>query len=134
MTDKRTIKGIDKVKDSIEQKNYTNAISNSKTIIDKLILDSHYWLFKTKPNRKPLYPVKQVEKILTETSVKPELKKLINKKAIKQTLKWYEKYKDYSTDTNSKPAKNPSKFAKKTFHIITLLNISAAKIKANFSK
>lgn len=134
MTDKRTLKGIDKVKDSIDQKDFTAAIASSKTIIDNLILNSHYWLFKSKPARKPAFPIKQVEKILNVASSKPELKKLVNKKTIKQTYKWYFKFKDFQSDPLSKQAKNPSKFAKKTFHIITLLNLSATKIKANFRK
>jgi len=134
MTDKRTLKGIDQIKDSIELKNYERAIFNGKDIIDNLVLNSHYWLFKNKPARKPLYPIRQVEKILNVIETKPELKKIIDKKTIRQTLKWYSKYKDYYTDQTSKQAKNPSKFAKKTFHIISLLNLSAIKIKSNFRK
>jgi hypothetical protein len=134
MTDKRTLKGIDKIKDSIALENYERAIRNGKDIIDNLILNSHYWLFKNKPTRKPLYPIGQVEKILNITESKPELKKLIDKKTIKQTLKWYSKYKDFCTDPASKQAKNPSKFAQKTFHVISLLNLSTIKIKSNFRK
>ena len=134
MTDKRTLKGIDQIKDSIDLKNYEKAIFNGKDIIDNLVLNSHYWLFKNKPARKPLYPIRQAEKILTIIETKPELKKIIDKKTIKQTLKWYSKYKDFHTEPTSKQAKNPSKFAKKTFHIISLLNLSAVKIKSNFRK
>jgi len=134
MTDKRTLKGIDRIKGSIDVKNYDNAINNGKTIIDNLVLNSHYWLFKNKPTRKPLYPIKHVEKILNIVISKPELKKIVDKKTIKQTLKWYAKYKDYKTDVTSKPAKNPAKFAKKTFHIITLLNLTSLRLKTYFRK
>lgn len=134
MTDKRTLKGIDKIKDSLHLKEYNKAINGSKTLIDKLVLDSHYWIFKRKPIKKPSIPIKQTESLLTLTEKQPDLKKIVNKKTIKQTLKWYNKYKDFLNDPGSKPAKNPSKFAKKTFHVLTLLNLSALKIKSNFRK
>jgi hypothetical protein len=134
MTDKRTLKGIDTIKDSIELKNYDDAITNGKNVIDNLVLSAHYRIFKNKPARKPLYPTKEVEKILNATAIKPELKKIVDRKTIKQTLKWYSKYKDFKTDSTSKQAKNPSKFAKKTFHIISLLNLSSIKVKTYFSK
>lgn len=134
MTDKKTLRGIVTIQDSIELKKYDVAISNGKTIIDDLVLKAHYNIFKKKTARKPLYPIKEVENILNVTSTKPELKKIVDKKTIKQTLKWYSKYKDFKTDTQSKQAKNPSKFAKKTFHIIGLLNLSNIKVKTYFSK
>jgi hypothetical protein len=134
MTDKRTLKGIDTIKDSIELKNYDDAISSGKSVIDNLVLTAHYRIFKNKPARKPVYPIKQVEKILNATTAKPELKKIVDRKTIKQTLKWYSKYKDFKTDAASKQAKNPHKFAKKTFHIIGLLNLSSLKLKTYFSK
>lgn len=134
MTDKRTLKGIDTIKDSIELENYTAAIKDGKAVIDNLVLNAHYRIFKNKPARKPLYPIKEVEKILAATTAKPGLKKIIDRKTIKQTLKWYSKYKDFTTDTSSKPARNPSKFAKKTYHIIGLLNLSSIKVKTYFSK
>ena len=134
MTDKRTLKGIDIIKDSIELKEYDVAINNGKDIIDNLILSAHYRIFKNKPARKPIYPIKEVEKLLNATATKPELKKIVDRKTIKQTLKWYSKYKDFKTDSASKQAKNPSKFAKKTFHIIGLLNLSSIKVKTYFSK
>ncbi|MBK6521491.1 MAG: hypothetical protein IPG08_03715 [Sphingobacteriaceae bacterium] len=46
MTDKRTLKGIDTIKDSIELKNYDVAISNGKNVIDNLVLSAHYRIFK----------------------------------------------------------------------------------------
>ncbi len=134
MTDKKTLRGIVTIQDSIELKNYDVAISSGKTIIDDLVLKAHYNIFKNKPARKPLYPIKEVENILHVTSTKPELKKIVDKKTIKQTLKWYSKYKDFKTDAHSKQAKNPSKFARKTFHIIGLLNLSNIKVKTYFSK
>ena len=134
MTDKRTLKGIITIKDSIELKNYDIAITNGKSVIDNLVLNAHYKIFKNKPARKPLYPIKEVEKILSATTTKPELKKIVDRKTIKQTLKWYSKYKDFKTDSGSKQARNPSKFAKKTFHIIGLLNLSNIKVKTYFSK
>ncbi len=134
MTAKKTLKGIDTIKDSIELKNYALAINNGKNVIDDLILNSHYRIFKNKPARKPLYPIKEVEKILNATDTKPELRKIVNKRTIKQTLKWYTKYKNFTTDASSKQAKNPSKFAKKTFHIIGLLNLSNIKVRTYFAK
>ncbi len=134
MTDKRTLKGIDRIKDSIELENYETAINNGKNIIDNLVLNSHYWLFKNKPARKPLYPIKQVDRILNVVTTKPELKKIVDKKTIKQTLKWYSKFKEYKTDITSKPAKNPSKFAKKTFHVISLLNLTSLRLKTYYRK
>lgn len=134
MTDKKTLKGIDTIKDSIELKNYAVAINNGKDLIDNLVLNAHYKIFKNKPTRKPLYPIKEVEKILDATESKPELKKIVDRKTIKQTLKWYSKYKNFTTDAASKQARNPSKFARKTFHIIGLLNLSSIKVKTYFSK
>lgn len=134
MTTKKTLRGIDTIKDSIELKKYNEAISSGKTIIDDLVLNAHYNIFKKKPTRKPLYPIKEVENILNVTSTKPELKKIVDKKTIKQTLKWYSKYKDFKTDAGSKQAKNPSKFAEKTFHIIALLNLSNIRVRTYFSK
>jgi len=134
MTDKKILKGIDTIKDSIELENYAAAINNGKAVIDNLVLNAHYRIFKRKPARKPVYPIKEVENILDATTTKPELKKIIDRKTIKQTLKWYSKYKDFTTDATSKQAKNPSKFAKKTFHIIGLLNLSNIKVKTYFSK
>jgi hypothetical protein len=134
MTDKRTLNGIDKIKDSIENKEYSRAFKSSKTIIDNLVLNSHYWIFKRKPAQKPLYPIKQVEGLLRMTKTKPETKKIIEKKTFKQILKWYVKYQSFIDDPQSKTAKNPSKFAKKTLHVIQLLNMSAVKIKTNLSK
>lgn len=134
MTDKRTLKGIDRIKDSLELKNYEIAINNGKNIIDNLVLNSHYWLFKNKPARKPIFPLRQIERILNITGTKPELKKIVDKKTIKLTLKWYSKYKEYKTDPTSKPAKNPSKFAKKTFNVITLLNITTLRLKTYYRK
>lgn len=134
MTDKRTLNGIDKIKNSIESKEYTIAFKNSKSIIDSLVLNSHYWIFKRKPAKKPLYPTRQIEGLLRMTKTKPETKKIIEKKTFKQTLKWYTKYQDMLKDPECKTAKNPSKFAKKTLHVIQLLNMSAVKIKSNFRK
>ena len=134
MTDKRTLNGIDKIKNSIEEKNFSAAIKSSKTIIDNFVLNSHFNIFKRKPVRKPLFPNRQAEKILNITSEKPELKKIVDKKTIKQTLKWYSKYKDFISNPDSKQAKNPSKFAKKTYHLISLLNLSSIKVKTYFRK
>lgn len=134
MTEKQTLKVIDRIKDSLIAKDYKKAIIGSKNLIDKLVLDSHFWIFKRKLIKKPLIPIRQIESILALTDKQPELKKIINKKTIKQTLKWYSKYEIYLTDPLSKPAKNPAKFAKKTFHVLTLLNLSALKIKSNFYK
>lgn len=134
MTDKKTLKGIDTIKDSIELKNYDDAIASGKTIIDDLVLKAHYNIFKKKTSRKPIDPIKEVENILNVTDSKPELKRIVDKKTIKQTLKWYSKYRDFTNDSASKQAKNPSKFAKKTFHIIGLLNLSNIKVKTYFSK
>lgn len=134
MTDKRTIQGIDKIKTAIESEDFNKAILGGKQIIDRLILSSHYTIFKRKLLRKPAFPTRQVESILNVTSTKPELKKIIDKKTIKQTLKWYTKYKEFSTNSDSKQAKKPSKFAKKTIHLITLLNLSSIKVKTYFKK
>jgi hypothetical protein len=134
MTDRRTLKGIDTIKDSIAVKDYAGAITNGKDLIDNLVLNAHYRIFKNKPARKPLFPTKEVEKILDATAAKPELKKIVDRKTIKQTLKWYSKYRNYTTDAASKQARNPSKFAKKTFHIIGLLNLSNIKVRTYFSK
>lgn len=134
MTDKRTIQGIDKIKTAIESEDFNKAILGGKQIIDRLILSSHYTIFKRKLLRKPAFPTRQAESILNVTSTKPELKKIIDKKTIKQTLKWYTKYKEFSTNSDSKQAKKPSKFAKKTVHLITLLNLSSIKVKTYFKK
>lgn len=134
MTDKRTLNGIDKIKNSIEEGNYNDAVLKGKTLIDNLILSSHFFIFKRKPVRKPLFPTRQAEKLLNAVTEKPELKKIIDKKTIKQTLKWYSKFKDFKTDPESKQAKNPSKFAKKTYLLITLLNLSSIKVKSYFRK
>jgi hypothetical protein len=134
MTDKRTLTGIGKIKDSIENKDFSRAFRSSKTIIDNLVLNSHYRIFKRKPLRKPLYPIKQVEGLLRMTRTKPETKKIIEKKTFKQILKWYAKYQIFISDPQSKIAKNPTKFANKTLHVIQLLNMSAVKIKTNLSK
>jgi hypothetical protein len=91
-------------------------------------------VFKRKPARKPLYPTRQAEKLLAVATEKPELKKIVDKKTIKQTIKWYAKYKEFQSNPDSKQAKNPSKFAKKTYHLITLLNLSRIKVKTYFSK
>ncbi len=134
MTTKRTITGIDKIKNAIDKEQYDQAISGGKRIIDILVFLSHFTIFKRKPAKKPAMPTRQVESILKVTTSKPELKKIIDKKTIKQTLKWYSKYKEYSTNTESKQAKKPSKFAKKTIHLISLLNLSSIKVKTYFKK
>ena len=134
MTTKKTLRGIDTIKDSIQLKKYNEAISSGKTIIDDLVLNAHYNIFKKRSTRRSLYPIKEVENILNVTSTKPELKKIVDKKTIKQTLKWYSKYKDFKTDAASKQARNPSKFAEKTFHIIALLNLSNIRVRTYFSK
>ena len=134
MTDKRTLNGIDKIKNSIEEKNFAAAIKSGKVLIDNLVLNSHLTIFKRKPLRNPQFPTRQAEKILNEANLKPELKKIVDKKTMKQTLKWYAKYKDFIADPKSKQAKNPSKFAKKTFHLISLLNLSSIKVKTYFRK
>jgi hypothetical protein len=134
MTDKRTLNGIDKIKNSIEEEKYNDAVLKGKTLIDNLVLSSHFSIFKRKPVRKPLFATRQAEKLLTVVNEKPELKKIIDKKTIKQTLKWYSKFKDYKSNPDSKQAKNPSKFAKKTYHLITLLNLSSIRVKSYFRK
>lgn len=134
MTDKRVLKGINKIKDSIESKDYLNAIKSGKGVIDNLVLNSYYWIFKRKPQVKPLYPTKQIIALLNKAKVKPEIKKIIEKKTFKQTLKWYEKYHLNLNENKGLKFKNPSKQAKKTLHLIQLLNLSALKIKSNFRK
>lgn len=134
MTDKYTLNSIDKVKNLLEQDNYTESIVHGKKIVDRLVLNTHQTIFKRKLIRKPAYPIKQAESILSFVETNPELKKIADKKTIKQTIKWYGKFKEFNLNPESKQAKKPAKFAKKTIHLLTLLNHSAIKVKSYFKK
>jgi len=132
MTDKRTLNSLERIKRLVEEKQYTIAFKSSKTLLDKLVLASHENIFKKKLTQKPAFPVRQVERIITFSKSRPELKKITDKKVFKQTLKWYDKHQEIMNTDSVGASKNPHKFAKKTVHLLTLLHHTSLKIKSYF--
>ncbi len=132
--DKRINNRLERVCKLYQENKYKETILSGKKIIDSLIVIMHDAIYKKKTEKIQKTPTTQLKKVLSFAESSPETKKIIGKKSIKSVLKWYNKFQEYQNNPESKPAKKPEKFGKKTLQTAILLQHSSVKVKAYFQE